>query len=56
MAEALLGADRMTTEQMEVDLMGTDLMGVALMRAVPTTAACTWWNRQEEDLSSGKLE
>ena len=23
---------------------------------VPTTPACTWWNRQEEDLSSGKLE
>ena len=23
---------------------------------VPTTAACTWWNRPEEDLSSGKLE
>ena len=23
---------------------------------VPTTPACTWWNRPEEDLSSGKLE
>ena len=23
---------------------------------VPTTHACTWWNRPEEDLSSGKLE
>ena len=23
---------------------------------VPTTSACTWWNRPEEDLSSGKLE
>ena len=23
---------------------------------VETTPACTWWNRQEEDLSSGKLE
>ena len=25
-------------------------------RGVPTTPACTWWNRAEEDLSSGKLE
>ena len=23
---------------------------------VPKTPACTWWNRPEEDLSSGKLE
>ena len=23
---------------------------------VPTTPACTWWNRPEEDLSSGKSE
>ena len=23
---------------------------------VPTTPACTWWNRPEEDLSSGRLE
>ena len=23
---------------------------------VPTTPACTWWNRPEEDNSSGKLE
>ena len=23
---------------------------------VTTTPACTWWNRPEEDLSSGKLE
>ena len=23
---------------------------------VPTTIACTWWNRPEEDLSSGKFE
>ena len=23
---------------------------------VPTTPACTWWNRPEEDPSSGKLE
>ena len=23
---------------------------------VPTTPACTWWNRPEEDISSGKLE
>ena len=23
---------------------------------VPTTPACTWWNRPEEDHSSGKLE
>ena len=25
-------------------------------RMVPTTPACTWWNRPEEDNSSGKLE
>ena len=25
-------------------------------RKVPTTPACTWWNRPEEDNSSGKLE
>ena len=25
-------------------------------RLVPTTPACTWWNRPEEDNSSGKLE
>ena len=25
-------------------------------RCVPTTPACTWWNRPEEDLSSGKSE
>ena len=25
-------------------------------RLVPTTPACTWWNRPEEDPSSGKLE
>ena len=24
--------------------------------AVPTTPACTWWNRPEKDNSSGKLE
>ena len=24
--------------------------------AVPTTPTCTWWNRPEEDLSSGKSE
>ena len=23
---------------------------------VPTTSACTWWNRPEEDISSGKSE
>ena len=23
---------------------------------VPTTPACTWWNRQEKDLSSAKVE
>ena len=23
---------------------------------VPTTPACTWWNRPEEDNSSGKME
>ena len=26
------------------------------MSQVPTTPACTWWNRPEEDNSSGKLE
>ena len=26
------------------------------LHPVPTTPACTWWNRPEEDLSSGKLE
>ena len=26
------------------------------MELVPTTPACTWWNRPEEDNSSGKLE
>ena len=26
------------------------------MSLVPTTPACTWWNRPEEDLSSGKSE
>ena len=25
-------------------------------KRVPTTPACTWWNRPEEDPSSGKLE
>ena len=25
-------------------------------RRIPTTPACTWWNRPEEDNSSGKLE
>ena len=29
---------------------------VDLPLLVPTTPACTWWNRPEEDLSSGKLE
>ena len=27
-----------------------------LLQLVPTTPACTWWNRPEEDPSSGKLE
>ena len=27
-----------------------------LSTPVPTTPACTWWNRPEEDNSSGKLE
>ena len=28
----------------------------ALDHLVPTTPACTWWNRPDEDPSSGKLE
>ena len=27
-----------------------------VVEEVPTTPACTWWNRPEEDPSSGKLE
>ena len=27
-----------------------------IFNMVPTTPACMWWNRPEEDLSSGKLE
>ena len=27
-----------------------------VLNMVPTTPACTWWNRPEEDNSSGKLE
>ena len=29
---------------------------IYVMWQVPTTPACTWWNRPEEDPSSGKLE
>ena len=29
---------------------------IAYGERVPTTPACTWWNRPEEDNSSGKLE
>ena len=29
---------------------------VQVTNRVPTTPACTWWNRPEEDPSSGKLE
>ena len=30
------------------------MLGMGSM--VPRTPACTWWNRPEEDPSSGKLE
>ena len=40
MAEALFGADRITTEQMGVDLMGASQMGVALMRAALMGYVC----------------
>ena len=33
-----------------------DPMTVRMQLMVPTTPACTWWNRPEEDPSSGKLE
>ena len=29
---------------------------IIIKKQVPTTPACTWWNRPEEDNSSGKLE
>ena len=29
---------------------------LGIINPVPTTPACTWWNRPEEDLSSGKSE
>ena len=29
---------------------------IKVLLEVPTTPACTWWNRPEEDPSSGKLE
>ena len=32
------------------------LKQAGLPSMVPTTPACTWWNRPEEDLSSGKSE
>ena len=32
------------------------IKSVAKMLVVPTTPACTWWNRPEEDLLSGKSE
>ena len=31
-------------------------VSVRVMSKVPTTPACAWWNRPEEDNSSGKLE
>ena len=34
----------------------TDVVLLQTVHKVPTTTACTWWNRPEEDLSSGKLE
>ena len=35
---------------------GGHRLHVLLSILVPTTPACTWWNRPEEDLSSGKSE
>ena len=35
---------------------GKDAWQVYLNFLVPTTPACAWWNRPEEDNSSGKLE
>ena len=34
----------------------TELPEVTRMIYIPTTPACAWWNRPEEDNSSGKLE
>ena len=33
-----------------------EVVVVPYVDEVPTTPACTWWNRPEEDPSSGKLE
>ena len=43
----------------DVREIGRLLLGTVLspdLNPVPTTPACTWWNRPEEDLSSGKSE
>ena len=33
----------------------SNLLIICGTQMVPTTPACTWWNRPEEDLSSGKI-
>ena len=42
-------------ESVEVDMAELEIDN-ELVFLVPTTPACAWWNRPEEDNSSGKLE
>ena len=51
------GIDDVLVEQL--NNLGHSLLNVCFTEnciPVPTTPACTWWNRPEEDNSSGKLE